>query len=48
MTLNFIVFINFLIEKELGSIDEGLTKGNYQLIGVFTHKGKTVDSGHYN
>ena len=25
----------------------GLDNGNYQLIGVLTHKGRTADSGHY-
>jgi len=25
----------------------GLESGNYELVGVLTHKGRTADSGHY-
>ena len=43
------------IEEELKKHDEilnrpfnsGLDTGNYQLIGVVTHKGRSADGGHY-
>ncbi len=42
-------------EEEIRKHDEnlyaplglGLETGNYQLIGVLTHKGRSADSGHY-
>ena len=29
------------------SFEEGVPTGEYQLIGVITHKGRSTDSGHY-
>lgn len=48
-------FKTSLQEEEIKNHDEGLyaahgfglETGNYQLIGVLTHKGRSADSGHY-
>lgn len=48
-------FKTSLQEEEIKKHDEGLyaahgfglETGNYQLIGVLTHKGRSADSGHY-